>query len=63
VFAWGTHRVVIRTVLHDFFAGDNACTGDLAPTTSVIRLPAVVDGSAPIEVTVDGHTVRLTRDR
>ena len=59
VLAWGTHQVVVRTVGHDFFAGDTECTGDLAPTTSVVRLPDPVDGAGALEVTVDGRRLRL----
>jgi hypothetical protein len=43
VEASGTDRVVIKTVEHDFYKGDTACTADLAVTTSVVRLPLSID--------------------
>jgi hypothetical protein len=59
VAAKGDQEVVIRTVEHDFFDGDTACTTDLAATTSVVRLPATIDGSEGLLVRVDDVTSRV----
>lgn len=48
--------VVIRTFE---LGGDGACTADLGPTTSVVRLPSLVDSSLAVAVRVDGTTTRL----
>ena len=55
----GDQEVVIRTVDHDFFGGDNACTTDLAATTSVVRLPDTIDRSKSLTVDVDDDSTRL----
>lgn len=57
VTARSPRLVVIRTFE---LGGDGACTADLAPTTSVVRLPSSVDDSVPVVVRVDGITRRLT---
>lgn len=59
VDAEGNQEVVIRTVDHDFFKGDNACTADLAPTTSVVRLPVTIDSSKSLIVHVDDASSRV----
>ena len=51
--------VVIRTVEHDFVQGDQACTADLAVTTSVVRVPARADAARSLQVKIDGTTTRL----
>jgi hypothetical protein len=59
VDAKGDQEVVIRTVDHDFFKGDNACTTDLAATTSVVRVPETIDRSKILTVDVDEASTRL----
>jgi len=58
VSASGAHAVVVKTELWQP-PGTNACTGDLSPTTSTIAVPAGVDTSSPLTVTIDGVTVHL----
>jgi hypothetical protein len=59
VHARGVNKVVITTVEHDFFAGDNACTSDLGPTTSTVLLPEEIDRTRAVMVDVDGSTSQL----
>jgi hypothetical protein len=59
VKAAGAHVVVIRTIEHDFFKGDTGCSGDLAVTTSVVRLSSDVHPRAALVVRIDGTTTRL----
>jgi hypothetical protein len=59
VHSESAREVVIRTVEHDLIEGDTACTADLAPTTSVVRLPTTVDGSQSVLVHVDDTSTRL----
>jgi hypothetical protein len=59
VDAKGDQEVVIRTVDHDFFKGDNACTTDLATTTSVVRVPETIDRSKILTVDVDDASTLL----
>jgi hypothetical protein len=54
-----TNTVVIKTNEHDFYRGDDACTADLAVTTSVVRLPSSVDAIRALVVQIDGTTTRL----
>lgn len=55
VEAAGADRVVVHTT-----AGpDEACTADLATTTSVVRLPSRVAASHALVVQIDGTTTRL----
>lgn len=53
------NTVVINTVEHDFYSGDDACTADLAVTTSVVRLPSSVDPTNTLVAQIDGTTTRL----
>ena len=54
-----SNHVVISTVEHDFYSGDTACSGDLAVTTSEVRLPSDVNGRSGLLVEIDGTTTRL----
>jgi hypothetical protein len=56
-------RVVIETVAHDFFRGDDACTADLGVTTSVVRLPDEFDTTDGVDVQIDGSTTHLSPRR
>jgi hypothetical protein len=58
----GPDRLSIRTVQHSFWSRANACTLDLAPTTSVVRLPASLVEARSLVVVVDGKVTRLTAD-
>jgi hypothetical protein len=62
VRAQGPRHVIIRTVIHDFESGDNACSADLAPTTSLLRLPWRIATDKPFTVRVDGVRVPLTKN-
>jgi hypothetical protein len=58
VTAQGSDRIKIKT--REWLPpGDNGCSGDLGPTTSVVRVPKSVDVNSPVTVTVDGAAVRL----
>lgn len=46
-------------MIRTFELGGGACTADLGPTTSVVRLPSLVDGSLAVAVRVDGTTTHL----
>jgi hypothetical protein len=59
VEASGTDGVVIKTVEHDFYRGDTACTADLAVTTSVVRLPSSIDTTHALTAQIDGTNSRL----
>ena len=59
VKAVGPHWIKIDTVSHDFHQGDDACTGDLAPTTTTIRLAGTVDDTSTLLIDLDGRVVRL----
>lgn len=51
--------LVVKTEEHSFNAGDTACTDDLSPTTSVVRLPAAITAAHSLRVLVDGSMLRL----
>ena len=59
VIGRSAREVVISTVEHDFIKGDQACTADLAVTTSVVRLPAETNGAQALFVQIDGMRTRL----
>ena len=59
VHAKGAHRVQISTAGISLHSGDNACTNDLAPTTSTVRLPAAISDTAALVVTIDGTPTEL----
>jgi len=59
VHAAGAHGVQINTAEHYLHKGDNACTSDLAPTTSTVRLPPEIDDTAALAVTIDGTPIEL----
>lgn len=59
VKATDDNQVVIHTIEHHFHSGDTACTGDLAVTTSVVRLPSGVDATHALVVQIDGASTRL----
>ena len=61
VYAVDANHVVIKTVVHDFYKHDNGCSGDLAVTTSIVRLPSNVDTSHALVVRIDGARTRLAR--
>lgn len=54
----GQHRLIVKTKEH-LFKGDNACTADLAATTSTVKLPAGIDVTTPLRVEVDGTVITL----
>ena len=60
VNAHGSHEIDITTVEHDFQPVDNACTADLGPTTSVVRLPAHIDAAQALLVKIDASATHLT---
>lgn len=60
VDATSARKVVIRTVEHDFIEGDNSCTDDLTPSTSVVRLPSTIDGTKSLLVKVGDTSTRLS---
>lgn len=45
--------------MHDFVKSDDACTADMAATTSVVRLPAMLDSARSLAVQIDGVTTNL----
>ena len=59
----GLHQIVIKTAEHDFHRRDNACTSDLAATTSIVHLPATMDTTRPWAVQIDGAHRRLPAQR
>lgn len=63
VFALHRDFLDVRTVVHDFFPGDNGCSSDLAPTTSVVALPTLIDEHHAVTVLIDGTTTRLPARR
>lgn len=59
VDAVDANHVVIKTTEHDFYKTDNACTGDMAVTTSVVRLPSGLDTTRALVVQIDGSSTKL----
>jgi hypothetical protein len=59
VHAKGAHGAQINTAEHYLHKGDNACTSDLAATTSTVRLPLEIDDTAALAVTIDGTLTEL----
>jgi hypothetical protein len=51
--------VFIRTVEHDFHPGDDACTEDMAVTTSLVRLPSSIDTTRALVVQIEDTKTRL----
>jgi len=51
--------VEIKTVAHDFHPGDNGCSADLGPTTSVVALPNDIDEHHPVTIWIDGMATNL----
>ena len=59
VHAKGAHRVQISTAGISLHKGENACTNDLAPTTSTVALPPSISDTAALVVTIDGTPTEL----
>jgi hypothetical protein len=59
VDAADAHHLVVKTVVHDFFEQDDACTADLGPTTSVVEIPREIDDHHPVLVEIDGVVIAL----
>lgn len=59
VHAEGAHTLRIKTAEHYLHKGDDACTSDLAATTSTVNLPSTVDETAALTVSIDGITTRV----
>ena len=57
VYADRHNDVTVDTAEQSF--GADACTADLAPTTSTVSLPAGLDLSRPLRVRIDGTTTTL----
>jgi hypothetical protein len=53
------HHLVVKTVVHDFYEQDDACTADLGPTTSVVEIPSEIDEHHPVLVEIDDVVIRL----
>lgn len=58
VRADGPHQLTIKTKEHRA-RRDNACTSDLAATTSTVDLPNGIDTTTPLRVEVDGTVTVL----
>ena len=54
VKAHGPHEVRIKTA-----EPDGNCTSDLGPTTSTVKLPAEIDDTAALTVSIDGTSTHL----
>lgn len=54
---WDADAAVLRITLSDPDDVDGACTLDLVPTTSVVRLPGSAPDAPGLTVEVDGRTV------
>jgi hypothetical protein len=52
--------VLIKTAEH-LPKGDDACTSDLAATTSTVMLPSGTDDTAALTVSIDGAPTQLGR--
>ena len=61
VRAHGAHEVRIKTAELFLREGDHACTSDLGPTTSTVKLPADIDDTAVLTVSIDGTATHLVR--
>lgn len=59
VHADGAHTLLIKTAEHYLHKADDACTSDLAATTSTVDLPSMVDETAALSIRIDGTTTRL----
>jgi hypothetical protein len=59
VNAHDAHQLVIKTVEHDLYEQDDACTADLGPTTSVVEIPEEIDEHHAVLVEIDDVFIRL----
>jgi hypothetical protein len=59
VVALRSDYLEVKKADHDFYPGDNGCSADLAPTTSVVSLPTQINDRHPLTVWIDGTTTRL----
>ena len=59
VHAHGAQEVRIKTAEHYSHKGDHACTSDLGPTTSTVKLPAEIADTAALTVSIDGMSTHL----
>jgi hypothetical protein len=58
VKAHGASQLIVRTRT-DNLSHSDMCADDLAADTSTIRVPAAIDATRPVTVTIDGAIVKL----